>query len=181
MLDIGGWDIRKALQLFLKSNAPLYEWLQSPIIYQNGSGFADELAELMPKYFLPRAGANHYLSMARNTLLDDLAGERVKLKRYFYALRPALSCLWITERKTVPPMEFEKLRTLIADETVQNQIDNLLSQKRLADEKALIPPVELLNNWLQEILAYCAKQIGSLKDEKQGIDELNSLFRKYIL
>src|ERR1044072_9601128 len=33
VLDIGGWDIRKALQLFLKSNAPLYEWLQSPVVY----------------------------------------------------------------------------------------------------------------------------------------------------
>jgi len=28
ILDIGGWDIKKALTLFLKSNAPLYEWLQ---------------------------------------------------------------------------------------------------------------------------------------------------------
>ncbi len=27
IVDISGWDIRKALQLFLKSNAPLYEWL----------------------------------------------------------------------------------------------------------------------------------------------------------
>src|SRR5450755_2879949 len=25
VLDIGGWDIKKALKLFLKSNAPLYE------------------------------------------------------------------------------------------------------------------------------------------------------------
>jgi predicted nucleotidyltransferase len=32
LLDIGGWDIKKALKLFLKSNGPLYEWLQSPVI-----------------------------------------------------------------------------------------------------------------------------------------------------
>ncbi len=32
-LDISGWDIRKALQLFQKTNPPLIEWLHSPIIY----------------------------------------------------------------------------------------------------------------------------------------------------
>lgn len=31
VLNISGWDIRKALQLFLKSNPPLYEWLRSAI------------------------------------------------------------------------------------------------------------------------------------------------------
>src|ERR687898_2728887 len=30
-IDLNGWDIRKALQLFQKSNPPLLEWLQSPL------------------------------------------------------------------------------------------------------------------------------------------------------
>jgi predicted nucleotidyltransferase len=34
MLDINGWDLRKALNLFRKSNPPLLEWLQSPIQYK---------------------------------------------------------------------------------------------------------------------------------------------------
>jgi len=83
VLDIGGWDIKKALKLFLKSNAPLYEWLQSPILYREDNPFAQELRNLMVIYFSPKAGANHYLSMANNTLRDDLQGEHVKLKRYF--------------------------------------------------------------------------------------------------
>ncbi|MFM8850941.1 MAG: DNA polymerase beta superfamily protein, partial [Cytophagales bacterium] len=33
LLDINGWELRKALRLFKKSNGPLYEWLQSPIVY----------------------------------------------------------------------------------------------------------------------------------------------------
>ncbi len=56
ILDISGWDIRKALQLFLKSNAPLYEWLQSPVIYKNDSSFLLELSSIMPEYFSLRAG-----------------------------------------------------------------------------------------------------------------------------
>ena len=46
VLDISGWDVRKALQLFLKSNAPLYEWLQSPVTYQHNSLFALALFRL---------------------------------------------------------------------------------------------------------------------------------------
>src|SRR5436189_1813350 len=32
-LDVSGWDIRKALVLFARSNPPLMEWLRSPIVY----------------------------------------------------------------------------------------------------------------------------------------------------
>ena len=32
-LDINGWDLKKALGLFRKSNPPLLEWLGSPIVY----------------------------------------------------------------------------------------------------------------------------------------------------
>lgn len=180
VLDIGGWDIRKALKLFLKSNSPLYEWLQSPIVYRPGDGFADELRALMPVYYSLRSGGNHYFSMANNTLRDDLQADQVKLKRYFYALRPALACLWIVEKRTVPPMEFGKLRILIKDEKVQMAIDHLLQQKLAADEKALIAPMLILNNWLTQTLDFCREQITTLPADKHLPDELNVIFRKYI-
>ena len=180
ILDIGGWDLKKALKLFLKSNGPLYEWLQSPIVYRQDNAFADEMRNLMHAYFSLRSGGNHYLSMANNTLMDDLQGNQVRLKRYFYALRPALACQWIIEKKTVPPMEFEKLRVLISDDKVQKSIDDLLEQKKDADEKALIAPVALLNEWLADTLNYCREQVPQMPSEKQHADELNAVFRKYI-
>ncbi|WEK20914.1 MAG: nucleotidyltransferase domain-containing protein [Candidatus Pedobacter colombiensis] len=180
VLDISGWDIKKALKLFLKSNSTLYEWLQSPIVYQGDSSFADDLLKLMPEYFSLRAGANHYLSMAHNTLRDDLQTKQVKLKRYFYALRPTLACLWIVERQTVPPMEFEHLRSMINDITVQNAIDELLERKKSADEKALITSFPLLNQWLSDTLDLCKERIPMLPSEKKYPNELNNIFRKYI-
>jgi len=180
VLDIGGWDIKKALKLFLKSNSTLYEWLQSPIVYQGDSLFADDLRKLMPEYFSLRSGANHYLAMAHNTLRDDLQPEQVKLKRYFYALRPALACLWIVEKQSVPPMEFQHLRVMISDNKVQNAIDELLDRKKVADEKALIKPVPLLNQWLSNTLDWCKACIPELPSEKNDSGELNNIFRKYI-
>jgi predicted nucleotidyltransferase len=180
LLDVNGWDIRKALQLFLKSNGPIYEWLQSPIIYKEGTNFARELRKLMPDYFSLRAGCHHYLSMTRNTFEYDLQGERVKLKRYFYALRPALACRWILERKIVPPMEFHHLRTLVTDPGWQDAVDDLLKRKMEAGEKALITPVHLLQQWLAQVVTGSKAEADALPVLTNGTDQLDELFRKYI-
>lgn len=43
LIDISGWEIRKALRLFRKSNPPLMEWMCSPIVYHKFSGFIEKL------------------------------------------------------------------------------------------------------------------------------------------
>lgn len=180
VLDIGGWDIRKALKLFLKSNGPLYEWLQSPIIYKNDSSFSNELLSLMPNYFSLRSAGNHYLSMALNTVNNDLQGAEVKIKRYFYALRSSLACKWIVEKHEVPPMEFHKLRVLISDQNVQNSLDELMNLKLVSNEKTLIALVPDLDEWLNETLALCKQQVALLPPNLQPAEELNKIFSRYV-
>lgn len=181
VLDIGGWDVKKALKLFLKSNGPLYEWLQSPIVYMDESGFATALQQLMPKYFSLRSAGNHYLSMAINTVNNDLQGEQIKMKRYFYALRSALACKWIVERQTVPPMEFGELRILVDGKSFQSDIDELLKLKAVSDEKTIIKPFPVLDDWLNETLTMCKELMSQIPSNRQPADELNAIFRKYII
>jgi len=180
LLDINGWDIRKALRLYLKSNGPLYEWLQSPIVYSEKEDLAGELRNLMSSYFSNRAGCHHYLFMAKNTFENELQGKTVKLKKYFYALRPALACRWIIERQSVPPMEFSVLRMLETDSVWQKAVDELLVQKQSAEEKALVSPVPVLQHWIEGTLAYCKEKGDDIPALKQETEELDDLFRKYI-
>jgi predicted nucleotidyltransferase len=180
LLDINGWDIKKALQLFHKSNGPLYEWLQSPIVYKEEGKFAGELRDIMPAYFSGRAGCHHYLSMARNTFENELQGVRVKLKKYFYALRPALACQWIIERQAVPPMEFSVLRTLVKDGDWQSAVDDILILKQGAEEKAMIDSRPVLQNWLQYALDHYKKLADEIPPLKNNTEELDKLFRKHI-
>lgn len=180
VLDVNGWDLRKALRLLLKSNAPLYEWLQSPIVYKEQSSFAEEMRALMPTYFSHRAGCHHYLSMARNTFENDLQEPKVKLKKYFYALRPALACRWILEKRAVPPMEFGQLRTLITDSRWQQTVDGLLERKKKAAEKELIEPISALQEWIAATLAECKEQADPLTAITRDTEQLDQLFRKYI-
>ena len=76
-LDLSGWDIRKALQLFRKSNPPLLEWLNSPIVYLDRFGVVGELRSLLPEYYSPSACFYHYLHMARGNYRDYLQGEEM--------------------------------------------------------------------------------------------------------
>ncbi|MCA9438875.1 MAG: nucleotidyltransferase domain-containing protein, partial [Candidatus Omnitrophica bacterium] len=64
-LDINGWDARKALKLFRKSNPPLLEWLGSPIVYAEPFKFASTLREISKTHNAPTGCAYHYLHMAR--------------------------------------------------------------------------------------------------------------------
>src|SRR6187402_3568147 len=46
LLDVNGWDLKKAVQLLLKGNAAITEWLGSPMVYRSEPGFADEFLAL---------------------------------------------------------------------------------------------------------------------------------------
>jgi hypothetical protein len=114
--DVSGWDMPKALKLLRKSNPPLLEWLQSPIVYTQKSTFIDRLRELMNEYYAPISCMYHYLHMAENNFRQYLKGQEVWVKKYFYVLRPVLACIWIERGYGVVPMEFGKLVDRIVDD-----------------------------------------------------------------
>lgn len=43
VLDINGWELRKALGLLKKGNATLVEWLDSPVVYRADGPFLDAI------------------------------------------------------------------------------------------------------------------------------------------
>jgi predicted nucleotidyltransferase len=109
-IDLSGWDIRKTLELMLKSNAVVGEWLCSPIRYRADDPDIARLAELAKSTFNPRGVAHHYANLGQNALGRWLGGEDVPVKRYFYALRPALAIRALRIDPTrPPPMNLQEL------------------------------------------------------------------------
>ncbi|SHK70452.1 nucleotidyltransferase domain-containing protein [Hymenobacter psychrotolerans] len=148
-LDLAGWELRKALKLLRGSNAALFEWLQSPVVYAAAAGFRAALGPLLPACWNPRAGLHHYLGQLRRGVEEDLTGEQVRLKRLFYALRSALAARWIQRHPDqVPPMEFAALRELLPIE-LHGQAEELLTRKATADEKTTVPRPAALGAFLQ--------------------------------
>lgn len=106
VLDINGWDLQKTLRLFRKSNPTLFEWFSSPIVYME-TPFAETFRTMMGNYFSTKRSLYHYIHMAEKNRREYLEGDMVKVKKYFYVLRPVLACRWILEKKTPPPMLFQ--------------------------------------------------------------------------
>jgi predicted nucleotidyltransferase len=178
LLDINGWELRKALRLFRKSNVPLYEWLQSPIVYAEDPSFVGEMKALMSSYFSSRAGMHHYLSMAKGVFESDLSAEMVKLKRYFYALRPVLAAKWIADIKSVPPMDFNSLSVLMPEQ-ISTLVDELLSIKAKVDESFLIERNWEVNTFIDECIRYCETRVPLANNNGDEV-ELNKLFKRSV-
>jgi predicted nucleotidyltransferase len=152
-LDVSGWDVPKALQLLRKSNPPLLEWLQSPVIYLRTSTFVDRLRALMNEYYSPISCMYHYLHMAENNFRQYLKKDEVWTKKYFYMLRPVLACIWIERGFGVVPIEFEKLVERVVDDVeLKGEIDALLVEKRAGAELDRGPRNRILSSFLEQEL-----------------------------
>ena len=181
MLDLSGWDLRKALRLFHKSNPPLLEWLQSPIKYAEKFSVAEQLRGISPYTFSPKSCMYHYLNMAKGNYRDYLQGEQVKIKKYFYVLRPVLACEWIHRYGEMPPMEFEVLvdRLIPQDGPLWPVVQQLLARKRSGEELDLEPRLSAINEYLEEklqVLEQVAAESLSTKIDNRD-RQLDALFR----
>jgi len=147
-LDVSGWDVKKALGLFGKSNPPLLEWLRSPIVYREAFSVAQTLRTLSAQYFSSRSCMHHYFHMAEGNYREYLQGDPVRVKKYFYVLRPVLACRWIAAHGTMPPMEFASLVNDQLPVELQAAVHALLERKRSGDELASGPRLPEINEFL---------------------------------
>ncbi|MDO3408199.1 nucleotidyltransferase domain-containing protein [Saccharibacillus sp. CPCC 101409] len=179
LLDINGWDLRKALRLFRKSNPPLLEWLQSPIVYREIPEAANPIRSLAGPAFSPKACTFHYLHMASGNYRDYLRGEAVRSKKYFYVLRPLLACRWIERFGEMPPMAFDTLKdTLLEPGELKTAVEQLLERKKSGIELKEEPRIEVINQYLETQIAYFEQKAPRMPDSGESVDDrLDPLFR----
>lgn len=154
VLDVSGWELRKALQLLRKSNPTLLEWLDSPVIYREDTVAITALRDLARQFFSPQRGRHHYLAMARKNFRGYLQGETVRYKKYLYVLRPLLAVRWIDAGKGMPPMRFADLVTgTITDAAQLDEINALLALKMQVDESRYGPRRPAIHALIESELA----------------------------
>ncbi len=176
-LDLSGWDLRKALGLMKKSNPPLLEWLNSPIVYLEESDSTRRLKELLPEFYSPIACRYHYYNMAVGNYREFLKAEQVWLKKYLYVLRPLLAIRWIEEEREPIPMEFDRLvARIVVDKDLLQAIEDLLKTKKAGKEVDRGPKVPAIHKFIEAELARFDSNSVS-PGPKPDIDKLNALFR----
>jgi hypothetical protein len=179
-LDISGWDLRKALRLFRKSNPPLLEWLGSPIVYSEYSSIPARLRALVPQFYSPKACRYHYLRMARNNFREYMHGEMVPTKKYFYVLRPVLAIRWIEAGRGVVPTEFGVLVSQLLPDgsALRTAIENLVRLKRAGAELDRAPRIAEIHTFIEEELARHSEGKAEYYGTDKGTEPLNHLFRE---
>lgn len=178
LIDISGWDIRKALKLLRKSNPPLLEWLNSPIVYQQRRDIVEKIRLLMPEYYSPKSCLYHYLHMAEGNFREYLKGEIVWVKKYFYVLRPILACKWIEAGYGVVPMEFEILiNRLIEDNELKDAINELLRRKREGQELDREPRIPVINEFIEMELERLGNMSFDGNNGNTDTERLDEVFR----
>ena len=149
-IDLNGWDIRKALGLMLRNNSVLSEWIESPIRYRDHDPVIGRMAELIDRHFDPHGFALHYAKLGRTSVarwLTDDSG--VAVKRYFYALRPALAIRVLRlDPSRRPPMQLQQLMAEadLSSSTCE-EIERLVALKastREAGPIARVPEIDAL-------------------------------------
>lgn len=179
ILDFSGWDLRKVLGNMRKSNAVVFEWLQSPIVYQEQDAFRSRLLEVALSYFSAKSIIFHYLGICHNTIKTYISGDRIKIKKYFYILRPLLAAKWVADRNTIPPVEFCRLLELVQDNSgLIVAIGQLLAEKQVAKEGKMIS----LRPEIEEFVAEERARLTALSEQMPHIqmdpETLNVFFRE---
>lgn len=175
-LDINGWDIQKALTLLHKSNPTLFEWNSSPIVYRTTEEWK-KISSIVNRYFVAKSGLYHYLSTAKSNYREYLKGETVRLKKYFYVLRPILACKWILAEGTPPPMLFRTLMDKYLDEDLKPDVEKLLDMKMNTPEIGEVKKFHRINDYLDRSLEEISNILTELPaEEVSDWNELNEVF-----
>ncbi len=176
VLDINGWDLKKALQLMYDSNPSIFEWCASPIVYKGSKAF-DELKEIRRAYYSRKKSLYHYWHMANNNYQAYLQGTEVKIKKYFYVIRPLLAAKWIIDTKTQPPMLFSELMAAELPVELMATVKKLLEMKQNMPEMGLAPKIKVLDDFIDMEL----EAIKKAADEEDALNRDWALLDEFFL
>ena len=181
VLDINGWDLKKALQHFHKSNATLFEWSNSPVVYYTTDEWKQLYEGVASKYFACKSSMYHYYGTANKNYHEYLMGDMVKYKKYFYVLRPILACKWIEEKKCPPPVLFSDLMNVVLEEDMKVAVEELLAKKVKMSESDKAPKLEKINQYIGEKLTYYKELLETMSDDRNpDWEPLNEVFVRMV-
>ncbi len=180
LLDINGWDLKKALRQFARGNATLFEWSGSPIVYRTTEEWK-RIKEVSVQYFSEKAAVHHYYGTANSTLQGYLMGDQVRYKKYFYALRPLLAAQYVERYHEAPPVLFDDLLKLEMPAEIRIAIDELLEAKKKTTEGEEKPQIPVIRAFIREEAArQKAIADGLADDHNKDWTALNAVFREVI-
>lgn len=162
LIDLSGWDIRKALLLTANGNAMLQEWLTSPIRYLADNEAIATIRGLLDDLADRRAAMGHYYGMAASQwrLMGPDGPGDVNLKRYLYAVRPAAAIRWLATRDDLPPMTLPDLLVGIdLDRPLRDGIADVVARRTGSSEIGRGPRIAVIDAFVTAMIAEAERRL----------------------
>lgn len=169
LLDWGGWDIKKAIQLLKESNPGILEWLHSPIIYLDKNGLAQHMRDVYLQMHTNTSLCYHYRSMAERNWHDRIEGKtNVVTKKYMYIIRPTCMLHWLMTFPDKPLVInfyqiLHELQTHMEPEVV-NALNELIDLKKTTKNMGN-KRIPIIDTYIQDVLAEFNKMSGKKTKE----------------
>lgn len=181
-IDLNGWDLRKAMQLALKSNAVLIEWLMSRVRYVADDRILPQLHDFVLANADVPSLLYHYDRLARHAWQEiEASPSEVKLKRYCYALRPALACFWLRQHHSAPPMNILELtRGLDLPSGFEEQLFQLIEVKRQENEADTVERNKIFDDFIRAALSQQPNRLEPRELSRQSTTQADKLFRDWL-
>lgn len=107
---------------------------------------------------------------------DYLKADEMKLKKYFYVIRPILTRKWILDKKTAPPMLFSELMNECLDDELTPEINRLLEIKKQTSELGKGKRIDVINDYIEKELEEIEKKADIIENEYNDWEILNKIF-----
>lgn len=183
-LDINGWDIKKALNLLLKPNPVLLEWLSSPIRYMWDDEACARLKGFAERVAHGPACVHHYFNLGESLWKRHIAPkDQVNLKKYFYIVRPAMALRWVRMHPDIiPPMNFQELLAGIdVSDELTSALNELLIAKSRSKEVGLAPRVAVIDAFIEAEFDWAREATHGLRAERLELrPDADALFREIV-
>lgn len=185
LIDYQSWDLKKALRLAAKSNVAVFEWMDSGIVYKENPEFREALVKIRDKYFSAQLAKSAYWGMATGNYREYLRSDMVRMKKYFYVLRPLLACDHIQVTGKMPPVLFSELVDLYFPKLLRPYLDDLLEKKMKHPELKEIPRIDKINDFLERKLdehhsAVSYKKLKQEPLEEKDLSLVDEVFQQFI-
>ena len=184
-IDMVGWELRKTLRLFQKSNPSLMEWLHSPVVYRADEKFLSRMRAMESVYFNPIKTMYHYESLYIKHDKRYLQDSTNPLKRFLHYLRGILSCRWLEQHKTMPPVLFSELvKATVDDDSIRQKINVLIALKRQTKENDNLEVDASLVEYARKLAEHFEQTIPDFRPElSHAVDslDLDGLLKEMVL
>lgn len=150
-IRLSGFELDKVVDLLIKSDMRIIEYLTSSICYIE-TNISKDLINLIPHYFNLKEGLLYNARKLRLTVDPHLKYDTVRLKQYFIALRLSLTLLWLKEEQTLPPINYLSLANKYLPEKLKKLTNDLYEMKIESPDTIFINKDSKLQKFIKDVL-----------------------------